>query len=417
MLSNYICGLDISTSKISAVLAEVQRRRIVNCFFESMPSKGIKAGAIVDSMGLVSSISLLLKSLKAKSGLNIKFLYANISALDIVTKHSRAIIPLAERGNKVITLSDIQKVNEQARILGSSLEEEIIHAIPFGYTVDSKINIINPAGLYGHRLEADLYLICGKLSSIQSLTRAVNQAGYEIKDLFFSGIATSLVVFDTAAKEGVSIFCDIGSDITEILVFRAGLLKDVEILPIGGDILTLGLMESLNIPFELAEDVKKTYGSIGDYAEIKEDKEILIKRNNTYKPIKQRMVSEILTDKTESICSAIKDAVDKITPCAQVDNFVTTGRTVLLEGFLESLENRLGISVRLGRITQSELVSLLKRYEELSGQKYLTYINSLGLIIQALQEGQPQFLSSAQPTRNPIVKAINKAKEVYQEYF
>lgn len=413
----YICALDIGSSKVAATVAEIKRKRITNIFFESIVSKGIEGGTIIDSIGLIGSIGRALKNLKVKSGINIKFIYTNISGQDIVTKHSRAVIPLAERGNKVIIPSDIQKVNEQARTLGSSLEEETIHQIPFSYTIDSKNNILNPLGLYSHRLEVDLYLVCAKSSAIQSLTRVINQAGYEIKDLFFSSIATSRVVFNKEFKEGVNILCDMGSDITELLVFRDGLLKNIEILPIGGNDLTMQLSESLNIPFDLAEDVKRSYGIIGDYSQIKEDKEILVKKSNIYKPIKQRLVSEIITSKAKLISSTLRDTVEKIVPCAEVNNFVTTGRTILLEGFLETLENTLGISIKLGRITDPDIISLVDKDNTMSGQKYLTYITSLGILCQALHKEYPPFLSASGPTQNVILKAINKFKEVYQEYF
>jgi cell division protein FtsA len=418
MLRNYICALDISSSKVSAAVAEIKKRRITNIFFETQaPTKGIKKGAIVDSIDLTGSIGRTLKNLKAKSGINIKFIYANISGLDIVTKHSRAIIPLAERGNKVITLSDIQQVNEQARILGSSLEEETIHQLAQNYAIDSNSNILNPLGLYSHRLEVDLYLICAKSSFIQGINRAVNQAGYEIKDLFLSGLATSQAVFNKALKEGMTILCDIGSDITELLLFRDGILKDVEVLSVGGDDLTIGLSERLKLSFDLAEDVKMSYGSVSDYNQTHSDKEILIKQNNAYKPINQRLVSEILTPKAKLICRNIKDSVGKILPCDEVDNFVTTGRTVLLEGFLEMLENSLGISVKLGRITNPNIISWVNKDNTLSGQRYLTYITSLGIICQALYQPKPEIISNYQPTQNPILNTINKFKELYQEYF
>ncbi len=207
MLTNYICALDISCGKISAAVAEIKKKHIANIFFETLsPNKGIKEGAIVDSMELTASIGHILKNLKAKSGINIKSICTDISGMDIAARHSRAIIPLAERGNKVITMSDIQQVNEQARILGSSLDEEIIHRIIHNYAIDSNNNILNPLGLYSHRLEVDLYLICAKLSFVQALNRAVNQAGYEIKDLFFSGLATSKAVFSQGVKEGLNLF-------------------------------------------------------------------------------------------------------------------------------------------------------------------------------------------------------------------
>ncbi len=184
-------------------------------------------------------------------------------------------------------MSDIEKVNEQARILGSSLQEEIIHQIPHSYTIDSTDNILNPVGLYSHRLEVDLYLVNAKLSFIQSLTRVVNQAGYEIKDLFFSGLATSEAVFDKELKKGINIICDIGSDITELLIFEDGILKNIEILPIGGDDLTEQLQNILKIPYDLAEGIKRSYANLGEHAKISQDREILIKKNNIYKPIKQ----------------------------------------------------------------------------------------------------------------------------------
>jgi len=418
MLRNYICALDISSSKVSAVVAEIKKRRITNIFFETQgPTKGIKKGAIVDSIDLTGTIGRTLRSLKAKSGINIKFIYTDVSGFDIVTKHSRAIIPLAERGNKVITFSDIQQVNEQARILGSSLEEEIIHRIAQNYVIDSNSNILNPLGLYSHRLEVDLYLISVKLSFVQGINRAVNQAGYEIKDLFLSGLATSQAVFNKELKEGVTILCDIGSDITELLLFRDGILKDVEILPVGGDDLTIGLSEKLKISFDLAEEVKRSWGSVGDYNQMHNDKEILIKQNNAYKPINQKLISEILTPKSKLICQTIRAAVEKIVPCEKVNNFVTTGRTVLLEGFLEMLENSLGISVKLGRITNPNIISWVNKDNSILGQRYLTYVTSLGIICQVLYQPKLEIISNYQPTQNPILNTINKLKEIYQEYF
>ncbi|MCX5713689.1 MAG: cell division protein FtsA [Candidatus Omnitrophica bacterium] len=419
MKNNYICALDIGTSKISAVLAEIKARRIWNIFFDTAEQKGVKRGVIVDPIELVNSITAILGRLKEKSGVPIKYLYTNISGADIVTKHSRAIIPLAERGNKVITRSDINKVDEQARILGSSLEEEIIHEIPSSYTIDSKCNIINPLGLYSHRLEVDLYLICGKLSSLQSLSRVINQAGYEIKDLFFSGIATSEIVFphSDVLKRGINVLCDIGSDLTEIVVFEDGLLKDIKILPQGGMDLTLQLAQELKIPFDLAEDIKKTHGSVGDYSQIKEEKEILVKKNNLYRPIKQKTVSEILTQKANSLSQVLKGSLEEIVPLTRISNLVVVGRTIALDGFLEIMENNFTIPTKPGRINHPDITALTAHKEVFLRGKHLDYLTAMGMLCLALRKTQPQVLSDSPPAPNLLARTINKLKEVYQEYF
>ncbi len=417
MLNNYICALDIGSSKIAVVLAQIKKKRLANLYFDSLPVKGVREGVIVDSIGLIGSVSKILKDLKAKSGVNIKFVSVNISGQDIITKHSRAIIPLAERGNKVISVSDMQRANEQARVLGSSLEDEIIHMIPLGYSIDSKNNILNPLGLYSHKLEVDLYLVCGKLSSVQSLSRVINQSGYEIKALFFSGIATSKAVLSSGFKEGFNLLCDVGSDTTELLIFKDGLLKDIQVLPFGGNDLTQKLSDNLKIPLDLAEDIKRSYGFIGLPSDVGEDKEILVKKSEFYKPIKHRLVAEIITASAKEICSKIKEAAEKKVALYELSNFIVVGRAILLEGFIETLENTLNAPVKLGRLTNLEIISLIKENDELSGQKYLNYLTCLGMICEALENKPLGILPLRQPAKNLVLKAFNRVKEVYQEYF
>ncbi|MDD5281176.1 MAG: cell division protein FtsA [Candidatus Omnitrophica bacterium] len=418
MLNNsYICAVDIGSNKIAAGLAQVRKNHIENIFFDTIVSGGVKDGVIVDALELVTRLTKILKSLKTKSGLKIKFIHVNFSGKDISTKHSHAIIPLAERGNKVITSTDIANANEQARILGSSLEEEIIHVIPSSYSIDSKNNVINPVGLYSHRLEADLFMICAKLSSLQSLSRAVSQAGYEIKNLSFSGLATSRAVFNKEGKKGLSVFCDVGSDITELLVFKDGLLQDVQVLLLGGNSLTRQLSEGLKINYELAEDIKRSYGIIGDAGIIPEDKEILVKKDEFYKPIKHRQVAQMITNSARLICTQIKDVVEKRVAFHEIDNFVMVGKTLLSDGFIEMMENVIGIPVKIGRINNPEISLLLKEHSDLSGQKYLAYLTCLGMICEDLENKVLGSASLVKPAKNLVIGAINRFKEVYQEYF
>jgi len=418
MLNNsYICAVDIGSNKIAASLAQIKKNRIENIFFETAISSGVKEGVIVDALELVTCLTKILKNLKIKSGIKIKFIHTNFSGKDILTKHSHAIIPLAERGNKVITSTDIANANEQARILGSSLDEEIIHVIPSSYSIDSKNNVINPVGLYSHRLEVDLFLVCAKLSSLQSLSRAVSQSGYEIKNLSFSGLATSKAVFSKEEKKGLSVFCDVGSDITELLLFKDGLLQDIQVLPLGGSSLTLQLSEGLKINYELAEDIKRSYGVIGDFSNIAEDKEILVKKDEFYKPIKHRQVAQMATNSSRLICTQIKDVVETKVALHEIDHFIMTGKTLLSDGFIEMMESVIGVPVKIGRINNPEIAPLLKEHSDLSGQKYLTYLTCLGMICEDLENKTVGSISLVKPAQNLLVKLVNRFREVYQEYF
>jgi cell division protein FtsA len=418
MLNNgYICAIDIGSNKISAALALVRKNKINNIFFDCFPSRGVKEGVIVDATELVICLTKILKSLKTKSGFKIKFIHTNFSGKDISTKHSHAIIPLAERGNKVITSTDIAMANEQARILGSSLEDEIIHVIPSSYSIDSKSNVINPIGLYSHRLEVDLYLVCARLASLQSLSRVISQAGYEIRSLSFSGLATSRAVFGIEEKRGLSVFCDVGSDVTELLIFKNGLLQSIQILPLGGNSMTQQLSEGLKINFELAEDIKRSYGIIGDINNIPEDKEILVKKDEFYKPIKQRDVAAMATNSSRLICTQIKEVVERKVAFHEIDHFIMVGKTLLTDGFIEMMESVIGIPVSIGRINNAEIAALVKENSDLSGQKHLTYLTCLGMICEDLENKTVGNLALVKPAKNLLIKTIKRFKEVYQEYF
>jgi cell division protein FtsA len=415
--SNHLCCLDIGSTKIASCLARVKRREIQELFLETAPVKGVCGGTITDSLALTDCVSRVLKRLKEKSGCRIKSVALNISGSDVSARHSHAIIPLAEKGNKVITRSDINEANEQARILGSSLEEEILHVIPSGYAIDSKNNILNPVGLYSHRLEADLYLVLGKQSCIQSLGRVVRHAGADIRKIFFSGLATIKAARTEEGAQGLNVLCDIGGDITELLTFQGSLLKDVRTLSMGGDDITAALQEELKVPRELAEELKRSYGVIASAESIPQDKEILVKKSNLYNPIKQRTVVELVSAASRQLCQKIRAELLKIAQPHEIDGVAVCGRTIMLEGFIETIENSLSVPVRIARIRHPKLLNIAKTDPELSSPKHLAYLTCLGMLCDALEKEEFGLLPIANPAKSVLAKAALRFKEVYQEYF
>jgi len=215
----------------------------------------------------------------------------------------------------------------------------------------------------------------------------------------------------------MQVLCDFGADTTDLLVFNNGILKTVAILPLGGDDLTRHIADSLKIPLDLAEDIKRSYGQVGEYSQISGEKEILIKKESMYKPIQQKLISEIITDKSQNICRKLKEAVEKNVAGEKIDSFTAVGRTVLLEGFLENLESVLGVPVKLGRILHPDFASLPNKDRNLTGQKYLTYVTALGTISAALRGAFVQNLPVGLSSPTITHRLFRRVKEIYQEYF
>jgi cell division protein FtsA len=378
----------------------------------------VSRGAVSDAVELVQGIGRLLKNLKQKSGVAIKSLDATLSGEDIIIKQSKAVIPLAERGNKVITHADVNRVCEQARILASSLEEEIIYDIPLSFGIDGRNSLVNPLGLYSHRLEVQEYLICCRVSALQSLDRIIHQAGYELKDVFFSGLATAKALGANAPQEGVSVVCDVGGETTTLIVLKDGYMCDIQIFCRGGNNLTNRLCDALRLPYALAEEVKRSYGTITDDSSITEDKEILIKKDEVYKLIKQRMVSEVITEEARLLCQTIKAALVKKVEPYRITHFTAVGRTMLQEGFLELLENTVGVPVKLGRVTHPDIVPFVTANASLPpGDSQLNYLTAFGIVAANMHPEVSRILSQELKSRNPFQRGIYRLKEIYQEYF
>jgi cell division protein FtsA len=380
--------------------------------------RALSKGSVIESIELTRSIEKVMDGLKSKSGINIKSVYANISGQDIIVKHSHALVPLWDKRGKVITVNDIQKVNEQALILGANLDDEVLMSLPNDYSVDMEKRIANPLGLFSRRLGVDVTLICGKSAAVRSFYHVINSAGYDVKDLVLSGLATAEIIFNKENHEGINVLCDIGADVTEILIFKNGVLTHIEIALMGGDGISLALQEEFKISFDAAEEIKKSYGVIGNLPEASKDKEILLKEEDMYKPIKQGVVADIVTSRAQEMCLKLKECIGGHAELGDINNFFAAGRTVLQDGFLELLEGAMGIPVRLGRVAHPQIIPLANQNAfVLSSQKYLTFLTSLGIICWAVRKQSPQFPPSAQSARNPIFKVINKVRELYREYF
>ncbi|MDP2939403.1 MAG: cell division protein FtsA [Candidatus Omnitrophota bacterium] len=408
MRERFICGLDIGTSKIAASIASVDKKGKISLIaIEESMSRGISRGLVTDLALLSNTIQETMRNLGKKSSIKPDDIYAGIKGIHLSCRHSQAIIPLIERDNKIITSLDIKRVNHQARLLGLDLEEEVIHEFPQNYSIDGDGNKVeNPLGLYAHKLGVDLFLIIGKVNQIENLIKAINNAGCSIRKLIFSGLAASFVTLEEEEKKSGSCLINIGAGSTEILTFQGGVLRDLEILPIGGINLTERIASNLKIPFELAEELKISYAA-ATTKDIEGDEDILVKKSSFYNPIRRRDICLAVEPQVNSLIDSIKERIDNSAFRKFFNSgVVITGGTSLLYGFLEQLESRLFLPVRLAKIKQSSLPST----------KGPIYATTIGL----LYFGIHSFLSNGSLFNKGKAGAgrfVNRIAELYHEYF
>ncbi|MFC1658072.1 cell division FtsA domain-containing protein [Candidatus Omnitrophota bacterium] len=419
----YICGIDIGSSKIAACLGCFKGTELLRVWWDSIEAVWASQGQLQDIPALTASLAQLLKNLKSKSGVKTRAVSLAITSQNIIAKHSQAVIALAERGNKSVTKAHIHNVIQQARILGSCMEDDILHAQPLSYSIDNENEVTEPLGLYGHQLKVDLYLICARVSYINALVEVVNRLGVRLNEITLSGLAVGQALFDTRAMQGINILCDIGKDLTQIAIFSDRGLVHYQTISYGGDNLTLSLSKELDLPYSLAQEVKISYGRVvQDNREIK-DKEIIVKRGSGYITLSQNSVIQILTRACAGIAEAIRETIRpqllamSSSACAPKTTLYVSGRTACLEGFLELLEVAIGIPVKIAKVGNPLLAASLMRHSVFSGEPTLNYLACFGLLIDSARLSYKKTSLSRRDLRSLLCGIPEKVREIYQEYF
>ena len=315
----HYCGLDLGAQKIKAGILKVKdatQMELIGIYEQK--TAGFRDGAVSDLGELSDCIHATVHTLLQKTNLKLKEVQLGVGSELIEIREGGTTIPLVDRTNKIITQRDMKKVNDQARLLSLKMDEEILHDLPQQYLVDEVNKALNPGGLYGRKLGVQSLMIFANTNRIRNIVRAVHQAGYEVPNIFFASYAAGEVALDDAERAQGRVLIDIGARATSVLLFQNNILRRLKKIEIGGDTFTRGIAEQLNLPLDLAEEIKRSYAATLE-AYHSSDEEILVKRDSAYKPVKGR-----------DICAAIEPLIREL-----LENI----RNVLREfGVLDDLE-------------------------------------------------------------------------------
>ncbi len=273
MHPDIVCGLDIGASSIRALIAgpEESRPKVKkNEPFHAMEkilgfaeshTRGFSKGVVSNLSQVSDAIEEAVSKAEAIARCKARKVIVNISGMHIRTFKSRGSIHISDRPSE-ITERDLKRCIESAKLIAMSLDREVIHLVPERFYIDDKMEISEPLGLFGSKLDVDLNIITSLVSVLQNLTKAVNMAGCEVEDLVTSGSGTSLAIFDNKELDEGAVVIDIGKDHAEASLFMNQKLRDSFYFPFGSNDLTLLLQEKLRIMFEEAEELRIRHGVI-----------------------------------------------------------------------------------------------------------------------------------------------------------
>src|SRR5579859_4742966 len=217
-----IVALDIGTTKICTLIAEVDQNRQINIVgVGTAPSAGMRKGVVVNIDEAAAAIQRSVKKCERLSGYNIESAYVGVTGSHICGTNRRGVVAVSPNAAEITPL-DVDRAMEAARVQAISNDHEIIHVLPRGYTIDGQDGVRDPVGMAGRRLEAEMHIVTGGTSAIHNLVRCVNRADLQIDDLILQPLASSESVLVPAEKDiGVAVV-DIGGGTTDFAIYCDG---------------------------------------------------------------------------------------------------------------------------------------------------------------------------------------------------
>jgi len=344
---NIIVGLDIGTTKICAIVGEVNENGVEIIGIGTQPSRGMRKGVVINIDATVESIRKAVEEAELMAGAQITSVYCAIAGSHIRGFNSHGIVAVK---NREVQESDVKRVLDAARAVAIPMDREVLHVLPQEYIVDEQDGIMEPLGMSGVRLEAKVHIVTAAVTSTQNIIRCCNRTGLEVRDIVLGQLAASEAVLIPDEKELGGALVDIGGGTTDLVIFSQGAVRQTAVFGLGGNHLTNDIAVGLRTPLVESEKIKTKYGcALTSMVKKEEMIEVPSVGGRRARNLSRQILAEIIEPRMEEIFTLVhreilKSGYENLIP----SGVVLTGGTASLEGLPELVEQIFNLPVRRG---------------------------------------------------------------------
>jgi len=405
-----LTGLDIGTSKIGAVVGEVDENGAVRILGVGMsPSAGMRQGVVINLDEAVRSIDRAVEEAQLTAGVEVDEVIVGIAGEHIRSVNSRGVVAV-QRSDHEITEGDVERVIEAAKAIALPVDRQVLHVLPQEFIVDNQGGIKNPVGISGVRLEAEVHIVTGALTSAENIIRSVRKVGLEVSGLVLEPLASSLSVLDGNELElGVALI-DLGGGTTDIALFHNGSIRNTAVVGLGGQNVTNDIALGLRTPLDQAETIKKKHGCTHHS---------LVSKNEYFqvpgiggrgpREVSRELLQSIIQPRMEEIFSLAAKEIKRSEFGDRLGaGIVLTGGGCLINGAIPLAEEIFGLPARIG--VPQRFTGMV---ETVSNPALAT---GVGLIFHGIQHGT-KATGLGKVLSNPFRRAKDWLKDFMEEFF
>lgn len=259
--NSIIVGLEVGTSKVCAVVGEVNSSGALNIVgLGQARSRGVRKGEIADPSVAAEDIRNAIVEAEQMADVEIRSVYLGVTGGHLRGFNNRGVHPVVS-ADREITKDDVEDVIKNAKAINLPAENYVLHAIRQHFLVDGQDRIVDPVGMLGARVEVDMHVVHGNFNRFQNPIRVVKGLHVEVEAIVFNGLASSLALLTNEQKEMGALVIDLGGGAAEYIVYSGGIIKHTGVLAVGGDHISNDLAYGLKVPLGRAEELKVKNGA------------------------------------------------------------------------------------------------------------------------------------------------------------
>lgn len=343
-----IAGLDIGSSKVSLVIGQVtEDSKIEVVGVGQAPNTGIRQGVVVNIEATTEAIRKAREEAELMSGYRIEEVIVGVSGAHIKSFDSKGMVAIK---NKEVNSLDVERVIEAAKAVAVPTDRSVLHVIPREYKVDGQDGILDPIGMSGIRLEANVHIVTGSSTAISNNLKCIERAGLKVAGLVLDQLASSLAVLSEDEKSLGVCVVDMGAGSCHLIYYVHGSMAHTAAIPVGGAHFTHDVAIGLRTPQIAAEELKKKYGcAMTSLVNDQETIEVEGVGGRKTRTVRRMDLAEVIEPRAEELLQMIYQELRQSGFMSHLGSgVVLTGGASQLEGLVEMGEFLLDIPVRRG---------------------------------------------------------------------
>lgn len=346
-IGEVICGLDIGTTKVAAIIGEVTEHGVEILGVGTSPSDGLRQGVVVNIEATTGSIAQAVQEAEQMAAADVQSVFVGIAGGHVRGFNSLGQVSMRSRE---VEPADVARVIEQAKAVNIPLDRQIIHTIPLEYIIDGQGQIRDPIGMNGVRMEVKAHVITAALTSVQNIVKCCNRAGLDVIEVVLEPIASALAVLHQDERDlGVAII-DVGGGTTDISVYSEGSNVFTSVIVMGGHRITQDVAHGLRTSVAEAEMIKRKHGC-ALISMVQDDDLIEVPGVGPRPPreFKRRFLAEIIEPRVEEMFLLAQEELLG-SGCIEraASGLVLTGGAASMDGMVEIAEDIFQMPVRKG---------------------------------------------------------------------